>query len=342
MIDKKLISTEITDALEIARETRKTVLKGDDNIESQLLGFYTVVQILQKNTDLIWVEHELMGYRSGDDLPDYRQKLYGHFIDNSGQLLDKKELFDDLRIHTFHDSIPKILYMLKTEKDEIFYGVSQSDIDKVKSHGLDCDNTIRVRHPRSELSKLVGSMKLELVKRLNNIISEFTYGEIPESIFEHIREEVDSKLKEICPTAIERLPVIYAQTMSENVTEYSEIAGICRRIVKDVADALFPPSSTPFIDVEGKEHPVTENAYVNRIMARITQIIQCKSESKLFSSMYQYVDGFLSSMVAYASKGDHSEFTKSDAVRCIIYTYLLLGDILHYYVMNKDRTTIDT
>jgi len=37
----------------------------------------------------------------------------------------------------------------------------------------------------------------------------------------------------------------------------------------------------------------------------------------------------------YASKGTHKDFKKTDAVRCIVYTYLVLGDILHYYIKTR-------
>ena len=53
--------------------------------------------------------------------------------------------------------------------------------------------------------------------------------------------------------------------------------------------------------------------------------------------MLEYIDNFLHHIQAYSSKGDHSTFTKLDATRCVIYTYLLLGDILHYYNVKSDK-----
>ena len=55
------------------------------------------------------------------------------------------------------------------------------------------------------------------------------------------------------------------------------------------------------------------------------------SEKSMFKSMFEYTDNFLHSLQKYSSKGDHSDFQKSDAIRCVMYTYILLGDILHYY-----------
>ena len=59
---------------------------------------------------------------------------------------------------------------------------------------------------------------------------------------------------------------------------------------------------------------------------------------ELTESMLHHTFAFLKNIQAYASKGNHSTFTKTDASRCLVYTYLVLGDILDYYV-NNERVT---
>ena len=54
--------------------------------------------------------------------------------------------------------------------------------------------------------------------------------------------------------------------------------------------------------------------------------------------MFEYTIQFLHEINSYASKGDHSFFQKSDAIRCVVYTYILLGDILHYYANDSMST----
>jgi len=329
------LPADLSEALQIARNTREVLLSGKIPMENVLLGFFTATQILKKSEEMDWVKRELYSYEPEDELPEYRTNVYGNFKDIHDNRVDKNDEYVELRSHTFHSGVAKIEHMFARDKDPIHYGVSNSDRDRLKKLGLAYDGKITVAFPRSELGKILGAIKLETIKKLNEIINELTFGEVPEQIFENIRNEVDSKLLEICPKAIEKLPIIYSQLSSADSIVYSEIASTCRRIIKDVADELFPPLDDPVKGKDGKEHPVTDIAYVNRILARIEQTIESSSEKKFFHSMFDYVNAFLTAINDYASKGTHKDFKKTDAVRCIVYTYLVLGDILHYYIKTR-------
>ena len=54
---------------------------------------------------------------------------------------------------------------------------------------------------------------------LDDTILELEYGTIPENVFENIRE-VDSKMVEMCPDAINKLQVIYENVSSGSTSEY--------------------------------------------------------------------------------------------------------------------------
>ncbi|AFS80811.1 hypothetical protein NKOR_04615 [Candidatus Nitrosopumilus koreensis AR1] len=56
---RKFTTPEIDDALKIARETREVLLSGTTSVESSLLGFYTVAEILGEEDDLEWAKYEL-------------------------------------------------------------------------------------------------------------------------------------------------------------------------------------------------------------------------------------------------------------------------------------------
>jgi len=68
---------EIDEALRIARETRQSILDGNNKVQSSLRGFLTVAQILSRTDDLVWAKNELTGYENFSDLPEYRLDCYG-------------------------------------------------------------------------------------------------------------------------------------------------------------------------------------------------------------------------------------------------------------------------
>jgi len=186
--------------------------------------------------------------------------------------------------------------------------------------------------PSNQIKIIIIGVRKRIGEFLDKTILELEYGRIPEHIFENIRKEVDHKLVSSCPNAIEKLKVTYERIgSSQNPEDWSHVATSCRRIINDVADVVFPPQPRPTTGTNGKKHRLDENAYINRIITGIRMRASSRSEISFLTSMINYVDKFLHEIQGYASKGDHATFAKTDAVRCVVYTYLLLGDILHYY-----------
>ena len=71
---------------------------------------------------------------------------------------------------------------------------------------------------------------------------------------------------EMCPDAINKLQVIYENVSSGSTSEsWSHVASSCRRVIKDVAESIFPSRSVP-ITVNGKELTVNDSAFINRIL----------------------------------------------------------------------------
>jgi hypothetical protein len=190
----------------------------------------------------------------------------------------------------------------------------------------------------NHLKSLVSGLRNRIADFIDGIIIELEYGEIPEEIFLTLRAEVDQKLANLSSTAIEKLMHAYEKVGTSSSSEdWSHVASTCRRVIKDVADVVFPAQDTPQKGKDGKEHIVDDSHVINRIIAGINADLG-KGKNQIFTeSMIKYVDNFLKGIQEYASKGDHATFQKTDAVRCLIYTYMLLGDILNYHVDKDER-----
>ncbi|MUG86494.1 hypothetical protein GNP92_09085 [Paenibacillus timonensis] len=136
------------------------------------------------------------------------------------------------------------------------------------------------------------------------------------------------RLKDICPEAIQKFISIYENIKSQNSEDWANAVHTCRRIIKEVADSLYPPSETPIELSAGKKVMVGEDQYINRLI----QYIESKSSSEKFSSIVgshlKFIGERLDGIHEAANKGTHSEVTLEEAERYIIYTYLVIGDIL--------------
>ena len=101
----------------------------------------------------------------------------------------------------------------------------------------------------------------------------------------------------------------------------------CRRILKEVADNLYP-STDEVIKIGKKEIKLGEEQYINRLIQYIDGKSNSKTYKNIVGSSLEDIGKKLDALNDAACKGTHADVTKFEAERYLIYTYLFLGDIL--------------
>ena len=325
------------EALVLAKQLRNSLFNNDKDVSNLLLGCKTVCRYLEILDENKWIDYELNGY----------DHLYGMNIEEVKKNIPKYRIAS----FTFYGADNRPIIM-DNERSQILFNqpvfVGSVELENIgeltitSATWIDLFNDINskyyiTRYPvikailsSNSINKIMYGIRNRINELLDEIILELEFGEIPEQIFEVLRNDVDSEMIKICPNAINKLIVVYENLKHENPESYSHIASSCRRIIKDVADVIFPPKKEPFVS-SGREVKVDENSFINRIQIGLEEKIESETINDFNKDMFNYVINFLRSIQKYASKGNHSNFTKLDATRCVIYTYLVLGDILHYY-----------
>ena len=326
-------------ALILAKELKSSLSFGD-SISNLLLGCQTVCRYMDISDKNMWIEYELNGYNHLENM----------------QSNEIKKIIPNYRLASFkfyiRDNLPVIMNNIVAQRfsiQPVLAGVGEFEnsieFTILTSNFIDeYNNLFKPRYfvNKATLSfnsiiKIKNGIRSRINEFLDKVILELEFGEIPEQIFETIRNEVDSKMIEICPNVIDKLIVIYENLRNGNSESFSHVASSCRRIIKDVADVIFPAKNEPII-ISGQKVKVDEKSYINRIHEGLKEKTKSKTTNEFNKDMLNYVMAFLRSINSYASMGDHSNFTKLDAIRCVIYTYLLLGDILYYYKINLQET----
>jgi hypothetical protein len=161
---------------------------------------------------------------------------------------------------------------------------------------------------------------------------ELKYSGIANEIFSRIREKVDNSIGAIIPKSIQRLSSIYDNLNSENPEDWSNAVHSCRRILKDLSDELFKPSEeTRTKDINGKKITIKlgEENYINRLIAFIEDNSDSDRFKHIVGSHLEYIGERIDSIVLAANKGTHNDIvSRQEADRYVVYTYLLIGDIL--------------
>ena len=163
----------------------------------------------------------------------------------------------------------------------------------------------------------------------DQILLEIKFGKFEFDIFEETRKVVDSELSKRSPKAIEKLTEAYEDLMkSETPLDFQQTALACRVVLKDFADAVYPASNKKIIGFDGKSHMLKDDDYINRILAYIQESKASDSEKEFMEDYLKYLGTFIGSINVLANVGTHHEKSREYASRCLIYTYLALGDVI--------------
>lgn len=307
------------EALELLIDARDRILSGKASITPVLRTCLTACQVLGKDEEAKWIVDELNGYRV-TKIPDYR-RTWGNYTYSNGFSIP--DIPHELRTRP----MGKPIHLVETYLNQgMSFVVSKEELDKISEHTYAVPDMYLI--PPNSLQELINGVTNRLLEFINNLSIEVGYGGVPSSIFEEIRSQVDVKLVTISPDATNKLKVSYENLAGGNNEEdWAQVTLGCRRLMKDVADALFPPQDEPYTDKSGKSHNVKDDDYKNRLLAFFDKRTS-SGEREFIMAEIQHLCSLLDQVYELSNKGIHDKISKIDAHRCMVYTYLLLGDIL--------------
>ena len=173
---------------------------------------------------------------------------------------------------------------------------------------------------------------------------EIRFSSLAEDVFARIRSRIDSSIGDAVPEAVRKLTSVHDNLVSDNPEDWSNAAHSCRRVLQDLADVVFPPQPKPrtaIVDGKPKEIKIGREQYINRLMAYIEDSSESDRFTALVGSNLTHIGKRLEAIFRAAQKGSHSTVTKEEADRCIVYTYLLVGDILSLRPKSPMANTVD-
>jgi hypothetical protein len=152
-------------------------------------------------------------------------------------------------------------------------------------------------------------------------------GDIAQDIFEAARDAVDAFVRSHCPHAAEKLVAIN-ERMTENSSESRTSAlTSCRRLLMVVADSLFPPRDTDWVDASGKPHKVGADQYKNRLLAYLSEAAKSRGSFHLVEADLEHLAARIDAIYEKTCKGVHVDVSESEARLAVIHTYLFIGEL---------------
>ncbi|MEH4622943.1 hypothetical protein PO369_04995 [Phytobacter diazotrophicus] len=174
---------------------------------------------------------------------------------------------------------------------------------------------------------------------------ELKFSNISSDIFSRTRSYVDASIGNLIPQAVQKFSSVYDNLKSDNAEDWSNAVHSCRRILQDLADAIFPARDDLVIDNPGGKRKVIKlgkDNYINRIIAYVESQSNSERFIDIVGSNLGFLGDRLDAVFKAAQKGSHDNISShKEADRYVIYTYLIIGDVLSL-VGDKENTPSNT
>lgn len=323
-----MVKTPYEEALEIA-ERVLSIIHGNESFSvTNLLRQCARITELLELDDILWINNELKGYPD-DNVPPYRfievECQYGWF----GSLPPEVTLIREIKESFYKKWKERIAVRVSSVTLEFWAKekVHTVELRKGTKSGVNVSEKtwVRVEQAWEILHQIAGKIR-EFVSRIS---IDLKFGGIVESIFSESRKFVNRMLSEICPSVLSDLETTYEKALQSNSPlEWTLVAFACRQILQGFTDAIYSEDYLP----EGEQTPTTSQTIKKVRFALMAKLgLKKKSDRKLIESQLKYLIDYFTNINKVVQKNIHPEnfsVQKEDAHKCVIYTYLIIGDIL--------------
>jgi hypothetical protein len=312
MSASKLHSSPREEALEIALQTRRDILSKGINPATILRACLLIAHDLGKVKAVDWINKELSGYPS-KEVPNYRVQSCPVFGGYANSVL---QYFRHFKIRY------PVHYLISHSKRNQPINIDWNEEGEDEHYVL----TVSTEIIDSVLAVIVD----KCCQFLNETISELQFGGVVEYLMEEIRKKTDEKLATIDARMAEETQSLYSNLTSTNPADWSKVGHSSRKILKFLADYVFPPSNEKYIAKDKKEYTVTDPCFVNRLYAFLDKNTSA-DEKNFVGAQINYFDSYLRQVVNYAQMAEHSpSMEKFHANMLAIHLYLVSSEILKY------------
>lgn len=162
---------------------------------------------------------------------------------------------------------------------------------------------------------------------------DLQFGKTAKKVFEEYQEKVSVFFSTLSATTLQKLSAIEDLMEDGNPERYSQVLTSCRRLWEDTAHFLFKETlpdydEKTFKTKSGKEIDISGDHYNNKLSAVIETLQEKAAKNTLVGSEILYLIDWMEQINKLQNSGVHSEISREQAMKCIIHTYIALGDVL--------------
>ena len=321
------------ECLALSNEILKNIELSELSMENILFRCLRLCRLLNDEKGIKLFTYETSGYPKGPN--GIESEVFNVYCRLSGRVYEEKDRNGNIKEYAFTDllgslesRIESLKISLESSKDP---NISVSSANPYQQVSLPVGNKYERSKIVNDISKnkeRINVVKGRLYDYVLNIRNTLEYSNVVTSIIDGYKSKVDDRLKEICPESIKKFMSSYENLQSDNDEDWSNAVHSCRRVLKDVADYFYPVTDVKVITIGKKEILVGDENYINRLIQYISASIDSQTKKDVITSTLENIGNQIDKIYESTNKGTHTTVAKEDAERYVIYTYMLIGDIV--------------
>ncbi|MDR1634131.1 MAG: hypothetical protein LBS27_04270 [Bifidobacteriaceae bacterium] len=243
---------------------------------------------------------------------------------NRTVIIDGQEEFYGAPIGQFEDHIAAVRSAIAETKapDNVAPGDTYAVLRSIDSAKAKLAETINTLVP------IVERVKSDVHSFLVTTENELELGQARAGIFTRAQRYVNGSLAQYAPKALEQFVAAQDRLDDASPEDLAQAATSCRRMLKSLADALYPATGQSVMGADGVERVMSDDAYRNRLLQYVSETLGKHGQAAVVQSTLDTLGPRLESLDKLASKGVHSEVTAAEAEICVVWTYLLAADLV--------------
>lgn len=297
------------------------ITQSKSTLSAVLRKYLRVTQLLDLQEDIALTEKELNGFKNEDVLPPYRilncSKTYEwigvlpYLVTMTPNLNEEfqRPKFQD---YYLNDSVPKLeIYrekgMIYNMGQHTLYGVNVSDLIHIKPE---------------QIGEVLETIKNITFESCSLLLINLEFGNQSETIFREKEKVVRNFLQKVSPRTLDKLDIA-TDTLKNGKkgAHWSQVSLTCIESLVNFADDIYQEEYLP----KGEVKP-SHTDFKRKIKFTLSNKSTHKSRREYLEKLADFIkgiDGFLQD-----KKHNPDEADRYDARRCLVYTYLLMSDVI--------------
>lgn len=197
----------------------------------------------------------------------------------------------------------------------------------------------KVMPKRADLEAVLERIRQSVHDLLVDTEQQLESGQRRPTIFERGQAYIENSLAQRAPDAIGLFQAAEEALVRGRPEDFTHALASCRRMIKALADALYPATGEIITGTDGKERRMTDDAYRNRLMQFAVENIGGSTHREFVQEALRGLGSRLNRLEELSSKGVHDTVGYVEAETCVMWTYLTAADFLRIADGSSPRLT---